>query len=120
MSLRGILDDIVRNVDGSLAAMIMACDGVVIDEVSVERTEIDIPLLSAECAAVLGEIKSAVDSIKMGNLEEVSIATARINVAVRIFTDDYFAVLILKHDGNIGKGRYLLRHKSFEILRELS
>ncbi len=120
MSLRGILDDIIQSVDGSLAAMIMAYDGIAIDEVSVEISEFDIPLMSVEYAAVLKEIKRAVDVIKIGGLEEVSITTARICVAVRILTDDYFAVLILNRDGNIGKGRYMLQLKSFEIQRELS
>jgi predicted regulator of Ras-like GTPase activity (Roadblock/LC7/MglB family) len=56
----------------------------------------------------------------MGDLEEVSISTSRTCVVVRVLNDDLFVALILNRDGNIGKGRYLLKIKSYEILQELS
>ena len=120
MSLRELLNSIVQSVDGSLAAVIMAYDGIPIDEVTVEQSEFDMQLLSVEYATVLKEIKRAVDIIKMGNLEEVSITTTRTCVVVRVLNDDIFAALIMSRDGNIGKGRYMLKLKSFEVLRELS
>lgn len=120
MSLRVLLNTIVQSVDGALAAIIMAYDGIPIDEVAVEQSEFDMQLLSVEYATVLKEIKRAVDVIKMGDLEEVSIATTRTCIVVRILNDDLFAALIMSRDGNIGKGRYMLKLKSFEVLRELS
>jgi len=120
MSLRDALNTIVQSVDGSLAAIIMAYDGIPIDEVTVEQSEFDMQLLSVEYATVLKEIKRAVDVIKMGNLEEVSITTTRICLVVRVLNDDLFAALILSRDGNVGKARYMLKLKSFEVLRELS
>ena len=120
MSLRDLLSSIVQNVDGSLAAVIMAYDGIPIDEVTIDQTEFDMQLLSVEYATVLKEIKRAVDVIKMGDLEEVSISTTRTCIVVRILNEDLFAALIMSRDGNIGKGRYMLKLKSFEMLRELS
>lgn len=120
MSLSDALNTIVRGVDGSLAAVIMAYDGIPIEEVIVEQSEFDMQLLTVEYATVLKEIKRAVDVIKMGDLEEVSISTSRTCVVVRVLNDDLFAALIMSRDGNIGKGRYMLKLKSFEILRELS
>jgi predicted regulator of Ras-like GTPase activity (Roadblock/LC7/MglB family) len=120
MSLRESLKTIVQGVDGSLAALIMAYDGIPIDEVTVEQSEFDMQLLSVEYATVLKEIKRAVDVIKMGDLEEVSISTSRTCVVVKILNEDLFIVLIMNRGGNIGKGRYMLKLKSFEILQELS
>lgn len=120
MSLREALSTIVQSVDGSLAAIIMAYDGIPIDEVTVEQSEFDMQLLSVEYATVLKEIKRAIDVIKMGDLEEVSISTARTCVVVRVLNEDLFSALILNRDGNVGKGRYLLKLKSYEMLRELS
>jgi predicted regulator of Ras-like GTPase activity (Roadblock/LC7/MglB family) len=120
MSLRDSLKTIVENVDGSLAAIIMAYDGIPIDEVTVDQSEFDMQLLSVEYATVLKEIKRAVDVIKMGVLEEVSISTSRTCVVVRVLNDDLFVALIMSRDGNIGKGRYLLKLKSYEVLQELS
>lgn len=120
MSLRSSLNTILNSVDGTLAAVVMAYDGIPIDEVSVEQSEFDMQLLSVEYASVLKEIKRAVEVIKAGDLEEVSIATTQTRVVVRVLNNDLFAALIMKHDGNFGKGRYLLKLKSYEIARELS
>lgn len=120
MSLRDSLTTIVESVEGALAAIIMAYDGIPIDEVNIEQSEFDTQLLSVEYATVLKEIKRAVNVIKMGDLEEVFVSTTRTCVVVRILNDDLFAALIMSRDGNIGKGRYMLKLKSFEVLRELS
>ncbi len=120
MPLRDLLDTIVCSVEGSLAALIMAYDGIPIDEVIVEQSEFDMQLLSVEYATVLKEIKRAVEIIKMGDLEEVTIATSRTCAVVRVLNEDLFAALIMKRDGNFGKGRYMLKLKSYEVLRELS
>ena len=53
-------------------------------------------------------------------MEEVSIATNRIRVAFRVLNEDLFAVLIMTRDGNFGKGRYLLRLKAYDLLRDLA
>ena len=120
MSLREALNSIVQSVDGALAALVMAYDGIPIDEVTVEFSELDMQLLSVEYANVLKEIKRAVNVIKMGDLEEVTITTSRTCILVSILNDDIFSALIMRLDGNIGKGRYMLKLKSFEILQELS
>lgn len=119
MSIRNALNDIVRSVDGALAAIIMGYDGIPIDEYAVVQSDFDTQLLAVEYAAVLKEIKRAVDVIRAGSMEEVSIATAQTRVIMRILNDDLFIVLLMKHDGNIGKGRYLLNLKSFDLIREL-
>ncbi len=120
MSLRDTLRSLVENVDGALAAMIMAYDGISIDEVCVEQSEVDMQLLSVEYATVLKEIRRSVEVIKAGAMEEVSIATNQTCVAIRVLSEELFAVLIIKRDGNFGKGRYLLRLKSYDLAKELT
>lgn len=120
MTVRSSLGTILNTVEGALAVVVMAYDGIAIDEIAVEQSEHDMQLLAVEYASVLKEIKRAVEVIKAGSLEEVSIATSQTRVVVRVLNDDLFAALIMKNDGNFGKGRYLLKLKSFEIIRELS
>jgi predicted regulator of Ras-like GTPase activity (Roadblock/LC7/MglB family) len=120
MPVRGILQSILDTVEGAMAAVIMAYDGIAIDEIAVEQSGYDIQLLSVEYATVLKEIKRAVEIIKMGSLQEVVVSTEKISVIVKILTDDLFAALIMSRDGNTGKGRYMLKLTSFDILRELS
>lgn len=120
MSLRDTLKLIVDSVDGALAALIMAYDGISIDEIAVEQSEFDLQLLSVEYATVLKEIKRAIEVIQAGNLEEVTISTTNTRAVVRILNSDLFMVLIMRHDGNYGKGRYLLKLKSYDLAQELS
>src|SRR5690242_613959 len=115
MSLRDTLTGIVKNVEGGLAAIIMAYDGIPIDEFVVPQTEFDLQLLTVEYATVLKEIKRAVEVIKVGQMEEVSITTGQVRVAMRVLNDELFLVLVMSKDGNFGKGRYLLRIKSPEL-----
>ncbi|MBI5482938.1 MAG: roadblock/LC7 domain-containing protein [Deltaproteobacteria bacterium] len=119
MSIREILNTIVDGVDGALAAIIMAYDGIPIDEAAVEQSDFDTQLLSVEYATVLKEIKRAVDVIKAGDMEEVSIATSQTRVVMRVLNDELFIALILRRDGNFGKGRYLLKIKSYDLMQEL-
>jgi predicted regulator of Ras-like GTPase activity (Roadblock/LC7/MglB family) len=120
MSLRDTLRNIAENVDGALAIMIMAYDGIPVDEIIIEQTEFDMQLLSVEYATVLKEIRRSVEVIKAGDMEEVSITTNQTCVAIRVLNSELFIVLIMKRDSNFGKGRYLLRLKSFELAEELS
>jgi len=120
MSLKETLGTILNSVEGALSVIIMAYDGIPIDEVSLEQNEIDMQLLSVEYATVLKEIKRAVEVIKAGEMEEVTITTAQTCVTIRVINDELFAVLIMKKDGNLGKGRYMLRLKSFDLAEELS
>ncbi len=119
MSLRDTLTWLVENVEGGLAAVVVASDGITIDEVAVHQTEFDLQLLTVEYASVLKEIRRAVDVVKVGEMEEVAVTTGRLYVVIRVLNSDLFAALIMLRDGNLGKGRYLLRLKSFELLREL-
>lgn len=119
MSLRETLKSIVTNVEGAMAVIVMANDGIPIDEAVVEQSVYDIQLLSVEYATVLKEIRRAVDVIQAGSMEEVSISTSQTRVVVRVLNDELFVALILLHEGNFGKGRYLLKLKSIDILQEL-
>lgn len=119
MSLRDTLKEIINNVDGGLAAIIMAYDGIPIDEVVMEQAEFDLQLLTVEYATILKEIKRSVAVMKIGNMEEVSITTGRVQVVMRVLNDELFAALVIEKGGNFGKGRYLLRLKSFDLAQEL-
>lgn len=119
MPIRDTLDTIVRSVDGALAAIIMAYDGIPIDEIAVEQSDFDTQLLSVEYATVLREIKRAADVIKAGDMEEVSITTSRTRTVMRVLSNELFVALIMRRDGNFGKGRYLLKAKSYELIQEL-
>ena len=109
MPFSAALKQIVDGVEGGLGAAIMGYDGIHIDEYLREDSPMDLHLLAVEYATVLKEVKRTVDVLGTGDMEEVSVATERSRVIVRVINDDAFLVLTLERDGNYGKGRYLLR-----------
>jgi len=119
MSLKETLAEIVEKVEGGIAAIIMAYDGISIDEV-VAKSDFDLQLLTVEYATLLKDIKRAVGILKVGEMEEVSITTGHLYVVIRVLNSDLFVVLVMAKDGNYGKGRYMLKLKSYELAQELS
>jgi predicted regulator of Ras-like GTPase activity (Roadblock/LC7/MglB family) len=121
MSFRDILKNTVEQVDGAVGAVIMGYDGIAIDEFILLNESFDVQLLAVEYATLLKEIKQTVDVLKTGAMEEVSICTAEVRIILRSISDEFFLVLLLKRDGNFGKGRYLLKlHSStlYEMLHQ--
>lgn len=119
MSLRDTLSEIVRKVEGSRAAVIMASDGIPIDEVVVNTDGLDLQLLTVEYATVLKEVKRTIGLLKVGETEELCITSGQLYVVLRVLSDELFAVLVLDRDGNLGKGRYMLRLKAQDVIQEL-
>lgn len=117
MAFRETLEEMVLTVGGGLGAVIMGYDGIAIDEYIASETGIDLQLLSVEYSNVIKEIRSAVEVLKTGMLEEVVISTDMTKVLVRGITDDFFLLLLLANDGNLGKGRYYLK-KYAPVLRD--
>lgn len=119
MPLKDTLNGIIAHVDGALAACVMAYDGIAIDEVIQQETGLDLQLLTVEHATVLRDIRRTVEVVKAGEMEEVVVTTSSLMVIMRVLNDELFAVLIMTRNGNLGKGRYMLHLKSFDLLREL-
>lgn len=119
MSYKESLKIITESVGGGLAAIIMGYDGIPIDEYLVDSTQFDLQLLTVEYANLLRDIRRTVDLLGNGVMEEVSIATDRLRVLVRVINDQFFLVLVITADGNYGKGRYLLSREALKLKDDL-
>jgi predicted regulator of Ras-like GTPase activity (Roadblock/LC7/MglB family) len=119
MSYKESLKTITESVGGGLAAIIMGYDGIPIDEFLVDSTQFDLQLLTVEYANLLRDIRRTVDLLGNGVMEEVSIATDRLRVLVRVINDQFFLVLVITAEGNYGKGRYLLSREALKLKDDL-
>jgi predicted regulator of Ras-like GTPase activity (Roadblock/LC7/MglB family) len=120
MSLKDSLSGLLTGLEGGLAVMVMADDGIVVEEAAADRTTFDLQVLGVEYAAVLREIRRTVEVIRAGALEEVCVTTDRLCAVMRAVNDELFALLVMFRDGNLGQGRHRLRLISFELARELA
>ncbi|NTW88984.1 MAG: roadblock/LC7 domain-containing protein [Desulfobulbaceae bacterium] len=119
MAYKEFLKSLTEGVDGGLAALIMGYDGIPIDEWLDQSTNFDLQLLSVEYSNLLRDIRHTVELLENGAMEEVTIATDRLKVLIRVINPEFFLVLVMTADGNYGKGRYLLSRESFRLKSEL-
>ena len=123
MGFREHLEEMVRGVDGAVAASVMGFDGIAIDtfETGTEgsASALDIPTMLIEYTNILSQLRQAAEVLESGNVLELSIGTEKITTLARALTDEYFAVLAVAPDASLGKARYVLRINAPKIKAEL-
>jgi predicted regulator of Ras-like GTPase activity (Roadblock/LC7/MglB family) len=117
MSFSDILKEVVNGTDGALGALVVGLDGIPVDEYSVS-SEMDLQSMIVEYSALLKEIEKGSQAAQMGSTKEVTVIADKAMVMLRRLNDEYFFVLIIKPEGNFGKGRFLLRMSVPKLLKE--
>ncbi len=102
------LKDTVGRVDGAVSAMIIASDGIPVQEYVSERL-IDLTGLGAEASAMIRDVASAAENLGLGEAREFSIISDTCGIIMRKINSDYYIALVIRPDGNYGKGRYILK-----------
>jgi predicted regulator of Ras-like GTPase activity (Roadblock/LC7/MglB family) len=113
------LREIVDKTEGCVSGLIMDAEGIAVDSYSRADAAFDITTVGIEFGVVLGSIKRAAESLEAGETSEVSIGTDKIITLIRTLNDNYFLAIALRPDGNLGKGRYLMRTAAPALLAEL-
>jgi predicted regulator of Ras-like GTPase activity (Roadblock/LC7/MglB family) len=108
MSFLEVLKDTVDKVDGAVSAIIIASDGISVQEYTQEKL-VDLTGLSAEASAMIRDIGLAADNLGLGEAREFSIISDRCGIIMRKINSDYYLALVIKPDGNYGKGRFILK-----------
>ena len=116
---RETIQKVVDRVDGGLAGVLMGFDGISVDAYTKPQAKTDVNTVGMEFAHVLGQIRKAAELLEVGHLDEVSLSTQNLRVAIRVVSEDYFLACVLGPAGNLAKARYLLRVFSPAIKAEL-
>jgi predicted regulator of Ras-like GTPase activity (Roadblock/LC7/MglB family) len=117
MSFSDILKEVVANTEGAIGALIVGLDGMPVEE-HVSGDDMDIQAMTVEYSSVLKEIEKGSQAAQMGSANEVMVIAEKATIILRKLNDEYFFVLIIKPEGNLGKGRFLLRMSVPKILKE--
>ena len=117
MPFSDILKEVVNGTEGALGALIVGLDGIPVEEYSVS-SDMDIQSMTVEYSSLLKEIEKGSQAAQMGSTKEVTVLAEKAMIMLRRLNDDYFFVLILKPEGNFGKGRFLLRMSVPALLKE--
>ncbi len=117
MAFAQILQEVVNDTDGALGALIVGIDGIPVEEFAITK-ELDLQSMTVEYSTLLKEIEKGSQAAQLGSTKEVTVLADKAMIMLRRLNDEYFMVLIIKPDGNFGKGRFLLRMSVPKLLRE--
>lgn len=122
MSFDSILQAIVDECPGALGAALMGSDGIPIAHVAARSRPEDpelVTVLGVEFGRILDEARKAADAAEAGAALELAVRTERFHVVLQPLDPDTYLALALEPDGNVGKGRYLMRRHSLALRDEL-
>ena len=106
--------------EGAYAATLMGFDGIAIETAEVGAPEgVEMQSLIVEYSGILAQVRQAAESLQMGKTSEVSIRSEKLVAVARPLTPEYFVLLALSPDGNVGRARYELRIAGPKLVAQL-
>jgi predicted regulator of Ras-like GTPase activity (Roadblock/LC7/MglB family) len=114
------LRNIVEGTDGGLAGLLMDFEGIPVETYSRKDSSLDIESVGAEVSVVVKAIQRATEMLDAGETREVAFKSDKLVTLIRVINESYFVAVALTPEGNLGKGRYLLRVLAPEFADELA
>jgi predicted regulator of Ras-like GTPase activity (Roadblock/LC7/MglB family) len=115
------LQTIVSNTDGSLGALIMGADGLSVEKFfNEEGAAANLDVAAAEFTSLVRSAARTGNDLALGGLREMVVALEQVTFLMRLFNKDYFVVLAMKPEGNLGRGRYELRKAELMLAHEFT
>ncbi|HYO62325.1 MAG TPA: hypothetical protein VER08_01585 [Pyrinomonadaceae bacterium] len=115
------LTQIIERTEGSQAALIMGTDGIAVEKVLLpEGGDANLDIAAAEITSLVRNAQRTGGDTGLGDLRELVTCFADMCFVARLFTRDYFVVLALRPDGNLGRARFELRKAELSLAREFA
>lgn len=118
MTARATLARILERCDGAVAGALFRVDGLSVASV-VRGDTVDVRALTFEIGELSQQVVKVAQILEVGRLDELLIRSDQVTVLVRGLTDRYLLTLALGPQGNLGKGRYLMRLAASELRKQL-
>ena len=116
-----MLQAIIERTEGSLGALIMGTDGIAVEKVLGEAgMEANLDVAAAEFTSLVRSAQRAGVDIGLGGLRELVISLDSALLLMRLLSRDYFVVLALNSEGNLGRGRFELRKAELKLAKEFA
>jgi predicted regulator of Ras-like GTPase activity (Roadblock/LC7/MglB family) len=118
MTLRDRLEGMIGEVEGALAASLVARDGMPVDSVW-DDSLLDLEIVAAEMLAQVQFLADSDDNLSAGPVRLLSVSTNRHTVLLVAVSADYYLLLVLKPSANYGRARYEIRRAGLRFLDEI-
>jgi predicted regulator of Ras-like GTPase activity (Roadblock/LC7/MglB family) len=117
---KNVLKEVVDNTEGAVSSILMGFDGIAVENYSKQDSEFNAEDIAMEYGVILGQIKQAAESLKVGVTREVAIQAERMTAVIRLLNEEYFVAVMVLPGGNQGKARFLMRTRANKLLENLS
>jgi predicted regulator of Ras-like GTPase activity (Roadblock/LC7/MglB family) len=114
------IEKIVAGTPGAIGAILMGFDGIaVVQHLAPGYEEVDIESLAMEFSFRITELRKAAQSLDMGDVNDITLRGTSRTLVCRVLSEDYFVAVVLAEPGHLGKGRWLLRSASSQLVEDL-
>jgi predicted regulator of Ras-like GTPase activity (Roadblock/LC7/MglB family) len=115
------LETILAKTEGSLGALIMGADGLAVEKLfRSDGSDANLDVAAAELTSLVRSAHRSGDDLGLGNLRELTLRFDHVTFIARLFNREYFLVLALRTEGNIGRGRYEMRKAELQLAKEFA
>ena len=115
------LENIMERTEGSLGALIMGIDGIAVERMLKDAgQEANLDVAAAEFTSLVRSAQRAGVDTGLGGLRELVVSLEGAIMLMRLMTKDYFVVLALTAEGNLGRGRFELRKAELKLAKEFA
>jgi predicted regulator of Ras-like GTPase activity (Roadblock/LC7/MglB family) len=118
---KAALEAILERTEGSLGALIMGLDGIAVERSLKESgQEANLDVAAAEFTSLVRNAQKAGKDTGLGNLRELMISLDGAVVIMRLLGKEYFVVLAITPEGNLGRARFELRKAELQLKKEFA
>lgn len=118
---KDILETVIERTDGSLGALIMGLDGIAVERSLKEAGhEANLDVAAAEFTSLVRNAQRAGKDTGLGGLHELVISLDDAILLIRLLGRDYFVVLAIRPEGNLGRARFELRKAELQMSGEFA
>ena len=115
------LENIIERTEGSLGALIMGIDGLAVERLLKDAgQEANLDVAAAEFTSLVRSSQKAGKDTGLGELHELMISLESAVVIMRTLGREYFVVLAISPEGNLGRGRFELRKAELQLKKEFA
>jgi predicted regulator of Ras-like GTPase activity (Roadblock/LC7/MglB family) len=116
-----LLETMIERTEGSLGVLIMGTDGIAVEKVLAESgKDANLDIAAAEFTSLVRGAQRTGTDLGLGNLRELVVSLEGSIVLMRLLSRDYFIVLSLAPEGNLGRARFELRKAELQLAREFT
>jgi len=111
------LKEIANRLGDIHCVLLMGMDGLPVEQV-IHDESFNTEALTAEFTTVVKVTNASIREVEAGAVEEILILSEKMILLTKTITSDYFLLLILPADGNLGRARFELKKAKYMLEKE--